>query len=93
MCRGSFQCAHGIGRAYRSVRWDENNAFKLCAGAHVWTTHHPLEWAEFMERQMGRAALDALRVKALKPWDHDIDAVLVRLAARAVALGIKPEGK
>jgi hypothetical protein len=89
-CAGPLQCAHGIGRTYRSVRWDERNAFALCAGAHVWTTHHPLEWHQFMHNEMGGAALEALKAKALKPWDGDLSGVLVRLAARAVALGIEP---
>ena len=93
ICSGPLQCAHGIGRAYRSVRWDENNAFALCAGAHVWTTHHPIEWYDFLEAVMGPEAYAALKRKALTPWDHDIEGVLVRLAARAVALQIEAPKK
>lgn len=92
-CSGPLQCAHGIGRIYRSVRWDERNAFALCAGAHVWTTHHPLEWNQFMHDEMGEAALEALKTKALQPWDGDIQSVLVRLAARAIVLGIVSESR
>jgi hypothetical protein len=52
-------------------------------------THHPLEWEEFVTGRMGETDFAALKARALKPWDHDIDGVLVRLAARAVALGIE----
>jgi hypothetical protein len=65
----------------------------LCARAHVYFTHHPLEWEQFVIEEKGAADFEALKIRALKPWDHDIDGVLVRLAARAVTLGIKPEGK
>jgi hypothetical protein len=54
-------------------------------------THDPLAFEEFVG--VGGYDLPALKRKALARWDKDIDSTLVRLAARAVALGIKPEGK
>jgi hypothetical protein len=72
------------------VRWDEDNAFCMCAGAHRLMTNRPLEWERFVTAVMTAGNYEALKIRALKPWDHDIESVLVRLAARAVALGIKP---
>ena len=96
-CKGSLQCAHIISRSYRSVRWDERNAMPLCAGAHVYFTHHPLEWERFVLNYSGvlygDSIIPALKAKALSKWDGDIEGVLVRLAARAVGLGIEPGKK
>ena len=87
---GAVQCAHLVSRSYRSVRWDEANALPLCAGCHVYYTHHPLEWEQYITERNGPEAIAALKARAMKRWDGDIEGVLVRLAARAVALGIKP---
>lgn len=89
VCSGPLQCAHIVSRTYRSVRWDESNAMPLCAGAHVAMTHRPLEWERFVVYKIGREALDELKAQALEVWDGDIEGVLVRLAARAVALGLE----
>lgn len=88
-CVGGIQCAHIVSRSYRSTRWDEDNAMGLCAGRHVFYTHRPLEWEDFVA-QNWHVARPTLRRRALEAWDGDIESVLVRLAARAVALGIKP---
>lgn len=89
-CAGPLQTCHIVSRTYRSVRWDEDNAFCMCAGAHRLMTNRPLEWERFVTAVMTAGNYEALKIRALKPWDHDIESVLVRLAARAVALGIKP---
>jgi hypothetical protein len=65
----------------------------LCSGAHVWFTHNPDEWGAYLVWKFGAEAVHSLVMRSVQPWDGDIDGVLVRLAARAVALGIKPEGK
>lgn len=90
VCAGPLQCAHIVGRSYRSVRWSEDNAMPLCAGAHVYFTHHPLEWEGFVIMRIGDDAYAALKRRALVKWDGDIEGVLVRLASRAVVLGIQP---
>jgi hypothetical protein len=90
-CRGTLQCAHIVSRAYRSTRWKEANAVCLCQGAHKFFTHHQLEWEAFVIS--AGHELNRLKTHAMEPWDGDLEGVLVRLAARAVALGIKPEGK
>lgn len=89
-CTQGLQCAHIVSRSYRSVRWSEDNAMPLCARAHVYYTHHALEWEAFVTERMGAADFASLKARALAKWDGDLEGVLVRLAARAVALGIKP---
>lgn len=59
-----LQCAHGFTRGYVSTRWDEQNAWALCRGCHLFYTHRPIEWADFMIDAMGEEAYDALRLKA-----------------------------
>lgn len=59
-----LQCAHVIRRAYNATRVDENNAFCLCWTCHRRFTDWPLEFAEFVERKIGRPAYLALRLKA-----------------------------
>jgi hypothetical protein len=63
----------------------------LCAAAHRYFTDRQCEWDMFVEKHLMSAKdYDALRYeRAVKRWDGDIDGVLVRLAARAVSLGIK----
>lgn len=50
-CSQSLQCAHVVSRTYRAVRWrtdDPPGAVPLCGAHHVFYTHHPLEWIDFM---------------------------------------------
>jgi hypothetical protein len=61
-----LQCAHGFPRRYRSVRWDERNAFCLCSGCHVFYTYRPLEWTDWMKARMGEELYEELRREALR---------------------------
>ncbi len=62
--KGNLQCAHIIGRSYKTIRVDRRNALCLCAGCHMYFTHHPLEWREWVdETYPGR--WDELNAKAL----------------------------
>jgi hypothetical protein len=88
-CVGGLQCAHIISRSYRSTRWDEENAMGLCAGRHVYYTHRPCEFEDFVA-EFWHIARPTLRRRALVKWDGDIEGVLVRLAARAVTLNLSP---
>ncbi len=47
---GVLQCTHIISRSYKVIRTDERNALALCHGCHLYYTHHPLEWREFIDR-------------------------------------------
>lgn len=59
-----LQCAHILSRSYLSVRFDTRNAIALCKSHHVYFTHRPLEWEEWIERALpGRR--DLLRRLAL----------------------------
>lgn len=60
-----LQCAHGFSRGYLATRWDERNAWALCAGHHVFYTHRPLEWDEWMRKRMGERLYVEVRMLAL----------------------------
>lgn len=49
----SLQCAHVLSRRYMGVRFDERNAICLCARCHMFFTHRPLEWEEYVLGFMG----------------------------------------
>lgn len=73
------QCAHGFSRSYRSTRWDFDNAWPLCASCHLFYTHRPLQWDNWMRMRMGDDRYDALRAKALGGERVDTKALLVEL--------------
>lgn len=77
-----LQCAHGFSRRYRPIRWDERNAFCLCAGHHHWFTMRPLEWDEWLRNRLGVELYQELRSKALAGGRTDFKATLARLRAR-----------
>jgi 5-methylcytosine-specific restriction endonuclease McrA len=81
-----IQCAHLIGRAYRAIRFAAPNATALCQGCHVYMTHRPLEWMDWVEeRWPGRWAM--LKTQALAAHEHpDYDAVCESLR---LALGVR----
>jgi hypothetical protein len=81
-CSGVLQCAHVWGRRYLSVRFDERNAVALCAGHHVYFTHNPFEWYEFMEQRLGKREWVLLRERALFGAQPDYGEILPRLQAR-----------
>lgn len=49
--RDGLQCAHIVSRRYRVTRWDEDNAMALCMRCHVYFTHRPLEWENFIDAE------------------------------------------
>ena len=48
---GNLQCAHIISRSYKSIRTVPENAVALCAKHHMYFTHHPLEWREWVDER------------------------------------------
>lgn len=60
-----IQCAHGFSRRYAPTRTDLRNAFPLCRGCHVYWTHRPLEWDEWLLDTWGEVLYDELRELAL----------------------------
>jgi len=45
----NLQCAHIWTRGYKQIRWNPENALCLCQGCHLYFTHHPIEWQDFIE--------------------------------------------
>lgn len=72
---GPLQCAHGFSRRYEATRWTRSNAWCLCAGCHVFFTHRPLEWEEWMKERLG-PKFDEFRERALRGGKQDVEAVL-----------------
>lgn len=61
----SLQCAHGFSRRYRPTRWLHINAFCLCAKCHVYYTHHPIEWDDWLREQWPDGLYETVREKAM----------------------------
>jgi len=82
-----LQCAHIISRSYKSIRTLEDNAVALCRSEHIYFTHRPLEWREWVEQRFpgrwDRLATQALMYERVD-WRAERDrlkTVLERLAA------------
>lgn len=82
---GPLQCAHGFSRRYEGTRWNRYNAFCLCAGCHVYFTHRPLEWDDWLLAQMGEC-YGPLRNKALLGGKQDMEQVIAFLERKEAAL-------
>ena len=66
-----LQCSHIFSRSNLSVRWDEDNAFCLCSGCHIfWWHKNPIEAGEFTREKLGEEKYKILRAKAqaIKKW-------------------------
>lgn len=83
-----LQCAHGFSRRYRNVRWDSRNAFCLCQGCHLFFTHRPLEWDEWLRDRWGEDLYAELRALALSIAKVDLDEVRAALVAETRRRGI-----
>jgi hypothetical protein len=64
--RHSLQWAHVVSRRYWQTRWHPDNSVVLCARCHVYYTHRPLEWWEFVARFFGTEHMERLRDLALR---------------------------
>ena len=79
--RDYLQCAHIISRRYKQVRWDLDNAVTLCRGCHVYFTHHPIEWEDWVINRMGEENYQMLRTRALQYGKIDYDKVIDLLSS------------
>ena len=77
-----IQCAHGISRRYRAVRWDQRNAWPLCRKCHVFFTHRPLEWDEWLLKEWGTERYMEMRNLALSGERPDLEAIAADLKER-----------
>ena len=79
----NLQCAHGFTRTYLKTRWDERNAWALCAGCHKFFTHRPLEWDAWMRDRLGPVVYSDLRGTATGMADRvDYEEVIADLEAK-----------
>ena len=79
---GGLQCAHGFSRRYLGVRWNESNAWALCAGCHTFYTHHPIEWDDWLADKWGLAFYSAMKGMALQTTVKvDLEGVYQELTA------------
>jgi len=76
-----LQGAHGFSRRYHATRHDLRNGFCLCAGHHVYYTHRPLEWDEYLLNAWGADLYYALRLKALANERQDLELTAKALEA------------
>ena len=81
---GPLQCAHLFSRRYEATRWTRANATCLCAGCHVFFTHRPLEWDEWMRARLG-PGYEPLRRMALDGGKLDMVGVLEDLRGERAA--------
>jgi len=74
-----IQCAHIRSRRYLNTRWDFDNAIPLCSAHHLYFTHRPSEWEEFIIERFGQARWDDLRARSLAEFVPDWEALCVRM--------------
>lgn len=86
-CAGNLQCAHGFSRRYRAVRWDRRNAFALCQGHHLFYTHYPIEWDNWLQERWGPDLYIVMRRLALNAGGAktDFPELLSKLRAEVAA--------
>jgi hypothetical protein len=72
---GGLQCAHGFSRRYRLIRWDMRNAFPFCAGCHIYFTHRPLEWEQWLRVKWGDELYEEMKQTALQDKKADLKEV------------------
>jgi hypothetical protein len=81
-----IQAAHGFSRSYAATRHDLRNGFPLCRADHVYYTHRPLEWADWLIEKWGPDLFAELRALALTHKRPDYEVVLAELKAHEKAL-------
>lgn len=74
-----IQCAHLWSRSYRAVRWDTRNAVPLCRKCHVYYTHRPIEWDQWMLAWWGLELYTEMRMLALTHRSPDLPELLESL--------------
>jgi len=59
-----LQCAHIFSRRFLVTRWLDLNAMCLCAGCHRKAHDNPIEFTEFVKKELGELAYEDLRTIA-----------------------------
>lgn len=81
-CGGGFQWAHIVGRSNYRLRWELWNALCLCAGHHVYYTHHPWEWQELI-REHFPESYELISSHRNELFDGDYDRIIEQLREQA----------
>ena len=55
-----LECAHIYGRRHKSIRHDPDNAVALCTHCHMTFTGEPIEFARWIESELGHGHVDLL---------------------------------
>lgn len=87
-CKGALQWAHVISRSYHWIRHLEENALCLCQSEHVYFTHRPLEWIDFVGEDLWLALKHEAREHQGERIDWAAREKLLTLRARG--LGVIP---
>lgn len=58
----AVQWAHILTRSELSIRWNPLNSLALCAGCHVYMTHRPVEWMDWVDAHYDENRIDKLRL-------------------------------
>lgn len=77
-CGGGLQCMHIVTRGIKRLRWDTANAICGCAGHHVFYTHNPEKWRDFVSTNFPEEWKYVNEFRNEK-WDEDLDGVLAGL--------------
>lgn len=82
----NLQCAHIIGRANYTLRWNPLNAICLCVGCHIYKFHRgsPLDFVEWLESKFPERMvyLKEARKKVIKRKIMDYKLLLTALNER-----------
>lgn len=82
-CGGVLQAAHCFGRGHHSVRHELWNGWPLCAGHHVWYTHHPEAWTAQLIEAWGQEVYQARYEAARTVGKPDYAKILLELRGAA----------
>jgi hypothetical protein len=85
----AIQWAHVLTRSELSIRWNPMNSLALCAKCHVYMTHRPVEWMEWVDenRDFTFNSLRRLRRESLARGDKpDYAEIIASLRSQAAAL-------
>lgn len=62
--RNGIECAHIVGRGNKRMRWEPLNAVCLCTSCHMHYTANPLQFTQFVIKQIGELGHDILLEKS-----------------------------
>lgn len=78
-CGGPIQAAHCFGRGHHSVRHELWNGWAICAGHHVYYTHHPEAWTVLLINAWGDAGYYGRHWRATDNIKPDYAAIAAEL--------------